>query len=256
MHNFDRTQLDTDFDEDEAFEAESFEAFDDDDEFNDDETDGFDESEHEAFADDMPDDRVPGGMVFSETEEAELAAELLELAGDDEEMEEFFLRGLRKAFKRVRRGARRVLKKTKGVRRRVRRRLTRRLKKGLRRVAKTALRGAGTAAGTFFGGPVGAAVGGRVGNAVGNALGLELEGLSPEDKDFAVARQIVRMTGDAMAEAMAIDDDLDDDEAGDQALRAVIRRHAPSAKASKSRPSGATSGRWVRRGSKIVLMGV
>ena len=236
MHNFDRTQLEADF-EDEAFEAEALEsgeAFDDD----------------EAFADDVPDQLVPGGLVFSEAEEEAMAAELLNL-GDDEEFEEFFLRGLRKAFGRVKRGARRALRKTRGVRRRVRRRLTKRLKSGLKRIARTALTGAGAAAGSFFGGPVGGKIGSSIGSSVGGALGLELEGLSPEDRDFAVARQIVRMTGDAMAEAMGIGEDVDDDEAGDLALRKVIRRHAPSSGGA----AGTHSGRWVRRGDQIVLLG-
>jgi hypothetical protein len=63
----------------------------------------------------------------------------------------------------------------------------------LKQAAKVALPLAGKALGTLIPIPgVGTAVGGMVGQAAANALGEELEGLSQEDRQFEVARRLVR----------------------------------------------------------------
>ncbi|HOY04650.1 MAG TPA: hypothetical protein PLO67_04565 [Saprospiraceae bacterium] len=67
----------------------------------------------------------------------------------------------------------------------------------LKRIAKTALPLAGRIAGGFFGGPIGAKIGSTVGNFASKAFGLELEGLSPEDKEFALSQALVRFSGAA-----------------------------------------------------------
>ncbi len=68
-------------------------------------------------------------------------------------------------------------------------------------MAKRALPLAGRAAGTFLGGPVGGAIGGKLASAAGKAFGLELEGLSPEDQEFEVAKRFVRFAGEATKKA-------------------------------------------------------
>lgn len=63
----------------------------------------------------------------------------------------------------------------------------------LKRVAKMALPIAGRALGSLIPIPgVGTALGGMAADAVGNAVGLEFEGMSNEDREFEVARRIVR----------------------------------------------------------------
>jgi uncharacterized protein (DUF697 family) len=71
------------------------------------------------------------------------------------------------------------------------------LKGVLKRVVKKALPLAGAAAGTFFGGPVGTAIGEKIGKTASGLFELELEGLSNEDREFEVARAVVRFAGNA-----------------------------------------------------------
>jgi uncharacterized protein (DUF697 family) len=94
-------------------------------------------------------------------------------------------------------------------------------------IAKVVLPLAGGALGFFAGGPPGAALGSGLASTVGHALGLELEGLSPEDSEFEVAKQFVRFAGAALKNAR------DAGQTGDPAKRAhdaameAARTHAP-----------------------------
>ena len=188
--------------------------------------------------------------VFDEQEEMELAAELLGIS-DEAELDYF----LGKVFKRVGRKARKFVKSRTG----------RRLKRLLRKVAKKVLPIAGRAAGTYFGGPAGGAIGGTAGTAAGRALGLELEGLSPEDQEFEVAKRVVRLAGDATKKAAIAQTKMPPDNAAKAAVVAAAKKHAPgllrptpsvTIPSVTSIPGGKRSGRWMRRGSKIVLIGV
>ena len=71
------------------------------------------------------------------------------------------------------------------------------LKNLVKAVIKKALPVAGTAAGSFLGGPLGAGIGNKIGSAASNLFELELEGLSNEDKEFEVAKAIIRLATDA-----------------------------------------------------------
>lgn len=75
------------------------------------------------------------------------------------------------------------------------------LKNLLRNVAKKALPLVGTAAGAYFGGPMGAQAGGNIGKTVSSMFELELEGLSNEDREFEVAKAVVRLAGNAAKQA-------------------------------------------------------
>ncbi len=239
MHDLDQTQLDysrAEFDDDE-FELEGeFEndmavsgadEYEDEDEF---------ESEYEFES------NFDGNSPFSEAEEMELAAELMEIA-DDGELE-YFLGRL------IKRGARRVG-------RRLRKRVGTRLRKGLKRLAKRGLRFAGGAVGGALGGPVGAVVGRAAGRGLGKVFGLELEGMSLEDQEFEAARQFVRLAGDATSTATAIPSSVNEEVVAHKALKRSVVKFAPGL-AGKTRRSvrGEKSGRWVRKGSSIILMGV
>jgi hypothetical protein len=232
MHNLDRTRLEGDFEQgfqdhrDEPFDGE-FEA----EAYPEEEGEGEWELESEY-------DNATQGSPFDESEEMELAAQLVEVAGDADEAElELFLgrlvnrarKGLRKAGRRVRRA--------------MRGRVGQALRRGVRKIARRALPVVGGA----IGGPAGALAAGSV----GRAFGLELEGLSPEDQEFELARRLVRLGGEATSMAAALPESVPDEEAAATALRMAVRKHAPGIMAGGGRAgAGASgqpqSGRWVR----------
>ncbi|WP_304454941.1 hypothetical protein [Nocardiopsis sp. YSL2] len=179
---------------------------------------------------------------LDEGEEMELAAELLSVT-DDAELDEF----LGKVFRRAR----------KSVKRAVRGPVGRALGRGLKGVARKALPIAGGAAGTALGGPAGGAVGAALGSAAGRTFELELEGLSPEDQEFEVARRFVRLADEAARQAALAPQDQDPRAAARQALATAAERYAPGLVRTESEVSTAPrSGRWVRRGRSIVITGV
>jgi hypothetical protein len=193
--------------------------------------------------------------VLDETEEMELAAELLSVS-DEAELDQF-LGGL---FKKI---GRRVGKFVKSP-------IGRKLGGFLKSAAKKALPIVGGAVGTAFGGPVGAALGKNAGAAAGQIFGLELEGLSHEDQEFETARRFVRFAGEAAKNATQTSAAADPQMAAKAATIAAAKKFAPGL----LRPAGGRngggmmdaggggsggsgrSGRWLRRGRKIVLMGV
>jgi len=191
--------------------------------------------------------------TFSENEEAELATELLSVSNEGE-LDQFLGALLSRATQAadgfVRSPAGQAVG---GV---------------LKGVAKKALPLAGTAIGSYFGGPLGARIGAGVANAAGNALGLESE-MASEDRELEGARQFVRIAGQTAAGAAGARPGTDPRAAAQQAALAAAMRHAPgllgAGAGTPSRPpspgagagaaGGASSGRWLRRGNKIVLYG-
>jgi hypothetical protein len=100
-----------------------------------------------------------------------------------------------------------------------------------------------------------AAVPGSGGNQSGLAraaqmFGLELEGLSPEDKEFALARQFVRFAGKAAASAARRKGTPQTVAAA--AVRNAAREEAPGLLRRIGAPL--QHGRWVRRDNKIVVI--
>jgi len=232
MHDIDRTQLEM------GWEAEPFGA-------GEYEYDGY-EYEPEMYGE------ANGEMYgfegpFDEAEEMELAAELLEIT-DEAELDQF----LGDLFKKVSRKAGRAIKSPIG----------RQLGGMLKGVAKKALPMGGKAIGAYFGGPAGGAIGGQVASTAGRLFGLELEGLSVEDQEFEVARRYVRLAGDAAQEAAAAPSGASPQAVAQQAVAAAAQKHAPGlaagaapAPARSARPRS-QSGRWVRRGREIILLGL
>ncbi len=182
--------------------------------------------------------------VFDEAEEMELAAELLTVS-DEYELEQFLGKLIKKVGSKVKRFARSATGRALGG--------------VLKSVAKKALPIAGRAAGAFFGGPVGAAVGGKLASAAGKAFGLELEGLSPEDQEFEVARRFVRLSASAAKKAAQAPRSAPAAQVAKAAVKAAARKHAPGLV--RKGPSTAAfggrrrSGRWIRRGRRIVVLG-
>jgi hypothetical protein len=204
--------------------------------------------------------------AFDEVEEMELAADLLEIT-DEAELDQFIgkiFKGVGKFFK----GG--IGRKLGGL---------------LKGVAKTALPIAGGALGSFVAPGIGTALGSKLGSAAGGLFGLEMEGLSPQDQEYEVARRFVRLARSAATRAKQLQSMFPPDSAARKALMDAAKKHAPGLLQALSgvgstlggfqfeaagAPSpqgvmspqqnggagGGRSGRWVRRGRKIILIGV
>jgi hypothetical protein len=69
--------------------------------------------------------------------------------------------------------------------------------------------------------------GGGLGAGIGHALGLELEGLSPEDGEFEVAKQFVRFAGGAIKNAQEAGSTGDPAKQAHDAAESAAQLHAP-----------------------------
>lgn len=132
----------------------------------------------------------------------------------------------------------------------------------LRRSARKALPMLGGAVGAGLGGSAGARSGAAIARTAGQIFGLELAGLPGEEQEFQLARAFGRFAKDAVANLAAARPQAAADPAG-AARRAAIaaaRRYAPGLLRPSARAFGlsgfAPAGRWVRRGRRIVLVGV
>lgn len=242
MHNIDRTQLEAEWEDSFEYEADP-EMYGEYDEY---EGEAYDEIYGET-------DEMYGGYegVFNEVEEMELAAELLSLSSE-EELDQF-IGGL---FKKIAGGAKKLFKNP----------AFKSLGGILKGVIKKALPIAGGALGTMIPIPgVGTALGAAAGNAAGKMFGLELEGMSAEDQEFEVARRFIRLAGDAAQEVANTPPPANPQQATRTAQTAVVssaQRHAPGLlTAGGGRPGGQrgkmkTSGRWIRRGNAIIVIGL
>ena len=123
------------------------------------------------------------GEVFGETEQMELASELLEITSEAE-LDRF----LGDLIGRAGQAIGKFVKSPEGQA----------IGGILKGAAKQVLPGIGSAVGGYFGGATGAKLGGDVASAAGRAFGLELEGLSSEDREFEVARRYVSFAGEAV----------------------------------------------------------
>ena len=230
MHDIDRIRLETQS-ETGMFEAGPFEA--------------------EQF--EFPQAETPygeTGEVFGETEQMELASGLLEVTNEAEL--DRFLGGL---IERAGRTIGKFVKSPEGQA----------IGGILKGAAKQVLPGIGSAVGGYFGGPTGAKLGGDIASAAGRIFGLELEGLSGEDREFEVARRYVTFAGEAVKNLASAPSGLDPRTAANAAAVAAAKTHAPGLlpprqagmepQSYSSFPTG-HSGRWMRRGNKIVLYGI
>lgn len=227
MHDLDRTQLEA------PDSGGEFEAMGDEFEFS-----YESDQEYETAG-------LEGEEVLSEMDEMELANEFLEIESE-EELDQF----IGKLFKKIGAAAKKVIRSPLG----------KQIGGILKGAAKQVLPLAGKAIGGAFGGPVGAAIGGKLASGAGSLLGLELEGLSPEDREFEAARQFIRFASATVANAASAPPAQPAPAAARSAAAAAARRHAPGLLRGKS-PAASTGagrrmGRWVRRGNRIILFGV
>jgi len=249
MHDIDHTkaEYDQELDELDEFELDEMETSD--------EYDAGELDEYESDAGEMDSGELDefeygeNGSPFSEVEEAELAQELLGLSSEGE-LDQF----LGKLIKRAWRGASNLAKKV-GV--------AKPLGGILKGVAKKLLPVAAGAAGTFFGGPAGAAIGSKLGSALGNALEMEFEG-SPEDREFEAAKTFVQVAGKAAQQAANASPAAPPVAVAKSAVVNATRNHIKRRRRQNRQgssnyggySSGRRTGRWVRRGNKIILFGI
>lgn len=177
-----------------------------------------------------------------ELEEIELATELLEVASEAEL--EQFLGGL---LSRVGRAAGRFVRSDTG----------RALGGILRGAVKKALPVVGRGIGQWIAPGRGGDPGATLGVLAGQLLGLELEGLSQEDREFEISRQLVRFAASAARQA-ALAPPGPPGVVARRAAALAARRYAPGL---LRRLPGRSSlvwprrGQWIRRGRVIVLYG-
>jgi hypothetical protein len=187
-----------------------------------------------------------GESVLSEADEIQLAGELLEVT-NEAELDRF----LGDFIKKVGSVAGQVIRSPIGQA----------VGGVLKGVAKKALPLAGGAIGGYFGGPLGAKIGSGLASAAGSALGLEAEQLEQEDREFEGAKQFVRVAADTVKAAAAAPPNADPRAVAQAAAMAAARKFAPAllgqgAAAAMVAAGRGGIGRWLRRGSRIVLYGV
>jgi hypothetical protein len=200
--------------------------------------------------------------VFSEEELQELAAELLSVT-NEAELDQFLGGLLKKAASAIGSAVKSPIAQQVGSM--------------LKGVAKKHLPQAGAALGGLAGGALGTAagaipfvgpaiapfastLGSRAGSSLGQAAGgwlagkLEMESMSQEEAEFEVAKQFVRVAGEAVKNASAAPTGAPPAAVARGAVTAALQKVAPAVLDS---PHGAAnSGRWIRRGRTIVLLGV
>jgi|SRR5215475_10529272 len=196
-----------------------------------------------------------GESPLNEVDEMEYASQLLE-AESEEELEEF----LGDLVKHVARAAGGFIRSPVGQA----------LTGALKAAAKQALPLAGGALGTMIAPGVGTALGSKIGSMAGNLFGLELEGMDHEQAEFETARRYVQLAAAAAQNAAHAPPDVPPPVVAQQAITSAAERYAPGLLASlgadgaPGQPGagqapqghGQQSGRWVRRGRRVILYGV
>lgn len=203
------------------------------------------ESDYEYGEFEAPDTET----VFDEAEEMEMAAELLGVS-DEAELDQFWGGLLKKAGGAIGK----FVKTPTGQA----------LKGILKGAAKKYLPTVAGALGTAIGGPAGAVLGSQLASQAGRIFGLELEGLSPEDQEFEMAKGMVRFGAEAAKNAALTPPSSSPQADAKAAAVEAAKQYAPGLLKPRvsDYPHGSTmmgergrSGRWVRRGRKIILYG-
>lgn len=128
----------------------------------------------------------------------------------------------------------------------------------LKSAARQALPQLGQAIGNYVAPGSGGDVGRRVGSWIGTKFetGLDLEGLSPEDRELQTARAFVDFARSTARRAAATPTTTPPVVAARNAAVASARQLMPGLNSpSAQRTTRPTKGRWVRRGRNIVILG-
>ncbi|MCB0573831.1 MAG: hypothetical protein KDC61_04610 [Saprospiraceae bacterium] len=235
MHNTDRVV--PEFENEYGFELDEFEN-------------EFDPEYEEAFEDVSEFSGEDYESPLSELNELELATELLGVT-NEAQMDEF----MHKLVKKSGPVAREAMK---------RRPFWNFLRRGLGKLVPIA----GRVVGGLIGGPLGARIGGKIGTGAARLFRLELEGLSPEDQEFELARAYVNFASNA-AQKAALNHrkGMDPKKAVQKALAEAASIHAPGLLETNTNELGGmeprhgstgsssipAQGTWFRRGDRIYL---
>lgn len=176
--------------------------------------------------------------VFGEAEVAQLASELMEVQGEAE-LEQFLGDLIKKAGSAV--GT--FINSPTGQA----------LGGMLKSAAKQALPTVGKALGGYLGGSTGAQWGQKIGSFASD--NLEMESEAENEAEFETAKCFVRMAGDAVKGVGSVPPGASVQNAVRTAISQAASTHIP-ALLSAGTTTGASQGRWIRRGQRIVLLGV
>jgi len=175
--------------------------------------------------------------VFSEIEEMKLAAEVLEVT-DEADFDHFLGNLIGQAGQAVRRFVSSSTGQALGG-----------LLKG---AAKQALPMVKRALSGYVGADRGTQVGEQLTSKAGRIFGLELEGLSPEDKEFEVAKRFVRFAGAAVKNALSTPITAGPRAVAKMAIVQAAQRHAPGLlRVGLGAPKN--TGHWHRHGHNIIV---
>lgn len=165
---------------------------------------------------------------LGETQEMELAAELLEIS-NEEELEEFLGKLVSGAVRGIGKFAKSGIGKT--------------LIGGLKGVARAALPVVGGALGSFVAPGVGTAIGSQLGSMASKMFELELESMNEEEAEFEVARRVVRLSTAAARTAARAPQGAPPRAVAQAAILTAARRHAPGLARAARANRGGTGGR-------------
>ena len=216
MHDIDRVQLESDL-EMENYEGEQFEW------------------------------SGEAGAIFNEADEMELASQLMEVS-NEEELDQFLGDLIRKAGRSL--GG--IVNSASGQA----------IGGILKGAARQILPHAAGALGTVIAGPLGAQIGSSLASMATNELGMESETWTQEESEYEGAKQFVRVGAETVRNALAVGPDAEPIAAAQAAIAQAAHMQAPGLLQAVAPPyamrshRGGHSGRWRRRGNKIVLYGV
>jgi hypothetical protein len=185
-----------------------------------------------------------GQTVFNENEQMELAAELLEVSSDAE-MDQFLGDLISKAGSAIGKFVSSPTGQALGG--------------VLKGAAKQLLPAAGQALGGYLGGSTGAQIGGQLASAASNLFEAE-----SEEREWESANAFVRMAADAVKNATEAPGGANPRAIAQKAIALAAQAHAPGLLTQQQpQPPGSNhghgaegrSGRWIRKGNHIVLMG-
>jgi hypothetical protein len=233
MHDIDRTQLEADY-------------------------------EGQTYEFEQPGWAGGNGEVFGEAEEMQLASELMQVS-NEQELDQF----LGSLIKQAGRALGSLVGSPDGQA----------IGSILKGAAKQLLPHAAGAIGAAFGGPLGAKISSGIASLINSEVGQEAEGWNQEGwnqegwnqegRELDGAKQFVRVAADTVRNAMAASGMTDPMSAAQSAIAQAAEHRVPALlwHASRHRMapysgqypgaySGGESGRWLRRGNRIILFGV
>jgi phage tail tape-measure protein len=171
--------------------------------------------------------------VFNEAEEMELASELMGVSSEAE-LEQFLGDLIKKAGSAIGSFVQSPTGKAIGG--------------YLKGAAKKYLPTVGSAVGGWLGGSTGADIGGKLGSFASSKLELEAE------DEMETAKQFVRMAGEAVKNVVTAPTSPNVQKAAAAAISQAAKAVAPGLLAKVG--GGTSTGRWIRRGNRIIVIGV